>query len=95
MTDAVDVLARPVYARDGYKPFGAFTLSDVDARAAELSSASGFGPTARVAPVARGWAALAAAMRSAGAATVADLGPDVAAEHGRRLWVVPPGGSLL
>ena len=27
--------------------------------------------------------------------TVADLGPEVAGEFARRLWVIPPGGSLL
>jgi hypothetical protein len=93
--DPGEVLSRPVYARDRYKPFGAFTLDDVDARATELASASGFGPTARVAPVARAWAALASEMRQAGAATVADLGPEAATEYARRVWVVPPGGSLL
>jgi hypothetical protein len=34
-------------------------------------------------------------MRAAGAATVADLGEAAATERAERLWVVPPGGSLL
>ena len=34
-------------------------------------------------------------MASAGAATVADLDPGTAADFAARLWVVPPGGSLL
>jgi hypothetical protein len=34
-------------------------------------------------------------MDAAGAATVADLDPARAEEFARRLWVVPPGGSLL
>jgi hypothetical protein len=95
---AEDALARPVAApggRDsGSKPFGEFTLSDARARAAELSSVVGFG-TARVAGVARGWSELARAMETAGARTVAELGPERGAEFARKLWVVPPGGSLL
>ena len=90
-----DALQRPVYATDGYKPFGEFTLADVRARAGELSSATGWGPTARVAAVARAWSELARAMAASGAATVADLGRDEATEFARRAWVVPPGGSLL
>jgi hypothetical protein len=95
---AEDPLARPVAApggRDsGSKPFGEFTVSEVRARATELSSVVGFG-TARVAGVARGWSELARAMESAGAVRVADLGPERGAEFARKLWVVPPGGSLL
>jgi hypothetical protein len=95
---AEDPLARPVAApggrERGAKPFGEFTLADVRARSSELSSVVGFG-TARVAGIARGWAELARAMESTGAATVADLGPEPGAEFARRLWVVPPGGSLL
>jgi hypothetical protein len=90
-----DPLRRPVSAAGGDKPFGEFTVADVRARAAELRGAAGWGPTARVAPVARGWAELARAMDAAGAATVADLDPARAEEFARRLWVVPPGGSLL
>jgi hypothetical protein len=93
-----DPLARPVAApggRDrGSKPFGEFTLADVRERAAELSSVVGFG-TARVAGVARGWSELARAMEAAGAKTVAGLGSERAGEFARKLWVVPPGGSLL
>jgi hypothetical protein len=95
---AEDPLTRPVAApggRDsGSKPFGAFTLTDVRTRAAELSSVVGFG-TARVAGVARGWSELGRAMEAAGACTVAELEPERAAEFARKLWVVPPGGSLL
>jgi hypothetical protein len=90
-----DPLGRPVSAAGGDKPFGAFTLADVEARAAELAAATGWGPTARVAGVARGWAELARVMRAEGAATVAGLGPERATEFARRLWVVPPSGSLL
>jgi hypothetical protein len=90
-----EALARPVYAGDGYKPFGEFTLAEVQARASELAAATGWGPTARVATVARGWADLARAMQTAQAATVGGLDPQTSAEFARRLWIVPPGGSLL
>jgi hypothetical protein len=92
---AADPLAQPVYADGAYKPFGEFTLADVRARAEELSAAVGWGPTARVAGVARGWSALAREMTAAGAARVSDLGAVAGSEFARKLWVVPPGGSLL
>ncbi len=88
-------LDQPVYAGSGYKAFGEFTLADVEARAAELRAATGWGPTARVGSVARGWSELARAMKEAGAARVCELDGDEAAEFARRLWVVPPGGSLI
>jgi hypothetical protein len=91
----VDPLAQPVYADGAYKPFGEFTLAEVRARAQELSAATGWGPTARVGGVARGWAELGRRMESTGAAQVGDLGAQVGGEFARRLWVVPPGGSLL
>jgi hypothetical protein len=93
-----DPLARPVAApggrEHGSKPFGEFTLADVRERAAELSSVVGFG-TARVAGVARGWSELARAIEAAGVSTVAELKPERAAEFARKLWIVPPSGSLL
>jgi len=88
-------LDRPVYAESGYKPFGEFTLADVQARAAELTAATGWGPTARVAGVARGWSELGRAMTAAGATSVRELPLDLGEEFARKLWVVPPGGSLL
>ncbi len=84
-----------MYAREGYKPFGDFTLADVHSRAAELFAASGWGPTAKVATVARAWSELARSMSTQGAPTVADLGLELASEYARRVWAVPPGGSLL
>jgi hypothetical protein len=93
--DSERALDRPVYAEDGYKPFGEFTLSDVQARAAELTAATGWGPTARVAGVARGWSELGRAMNAAGASRVSELPLEVGEEFARKLWVVPPGGSLL
>ena len=82
-----DPLTQPVYATYGYKPFGQFTLADVEARASELKQATGWGPTARVASVARGWAELGRAMSIAGAETVAELGDEAATEFARRVWV--------
>lgn len=90
-----DALAQPVYAEGAYKPFGEFTGDEVRARAAELAAATGWGPTARVASVARAWSELGRAMTAAGAQRVADLGPEEGERFARRLWVLPPGGSLL
>lgn len=89
------MLDRSVYATDGYKPFGAFTLRDVESRARELRQATGWGPTARVGAVARAWSELGQAMAKAQAATVSDLGAERASEFAARLWVIPPGGSFL
>lgn len=90
-----EVLAEPVFADGETKPFGDLTAADVRARAGELAGAVGWGPTARVAPVAQAWSELASTMERQGAATVADLDPQAVAERAERLWVVPPGGSLL
>ena len=92
LVSEVDVLATPVYAAEAYKPFGDFTQEDVRLKASELSGATGWGPTARVGAVARGWSALGSAMASAGVATVAELGPQAVQEHARAVWV---GRSLL
>jgi hypothetical protein len=91
-----DVLRQPVFAGEDYKEFGAFTLGDVRGRAEELKAATGWGPTARVGAVARGWSELTRAMESAGVQTVAELAavdPEHVAELARRVWVTPP--SLL
>jgi hypothetical protein len=90
-----DVLLQSVYASGHDKPFGELTAEEVQARAGELASAVGWGPTAKVASVARAWSELGRRMSDEGARTVADLGEQVAAELAERLWVVPPGGSLL
>jgi hypothetical protein len=89
------VLGRTVYDGEGYKPFGEFTVADVQGRAAELASVTGWGPTARVGAVARGWSELARVMAAAGAQRVAELDLAEAERFARKLWVVPPGGSLL
>jgi hypothetical protein len=89
------VLDRPVFAVDGYKPFGEFTLRDVELRADELRQATGWGPTARVGGVARAWSELGRAMATAGVERVGELGLERATEFATRLWVIPPGGGLL
>jgi hypothetical protein len=93
--DPAAILAELVYAGGRAKPFGELSVEEVRARAAELRDATGWGPTARVAPVAMAWGALGRQMEAAGAARVADLEPSALAERAEALWVVPPGGSLL
>jgi hypothetical protein len=90
-----DLFARPVHAGGADKRFGELTVGDVRAHAAELRSAAGWGPTARIATVAQAWRELAEHMAQSSAETVADLGAPTAAEFAERLWVLPPGGSLL
>jgi hypothetical protein len=89
------VLQALVFVRGENRPFGTLTLHDVSARADELRAATGWGPTARVGPVAHAWRELAIQMQRAGAATVAELDPGMVAELAPKLWVVPPGGGLL
>jgi hypothetical protein len=93
--DPADVLAEPVHAGGESKPFGTMTADEVRARGEELRAVTGWGPTARVGPVARAWVQLSRAMDAAGAKTVADLDPAVVTELAGKLWVVPPGGTLL
>jgi hypothetical protein len=90
-----EMLRQTVYMRGANRPFGELTLDDARARADELRAATGWGPTARVAPVAMAWRELAMAMERAGAATVGELAPGIVVELGPKLWIVPPGGSLL
>jgi hypothetical protein len=89
-----DVFERPVSIAKSGKPFGDLTLDEVRTRAAELTEAVGWGPTAKVRPVAQAWQALATAMESEGAATVRALG-DTATDMARALWVIPPAGGFL
>lgn len=86
----MNVLEQPVYAGGRSKPFGELSLDEVRARADELRAAVGFGPTARVAPVARAWRELAMEMEKRGAATVAQLDPALVAERAEPLWIVSP-----
>jgi hypothetical protein len=91
MSDAQRILEQQVFIRGANRPFGELTREDASSRADELSAAVGFGPTARVAPVARAWRELAIAMDRAGAGTVSDLAPDVLVGLAPKLWVTLPG----
>jgi hypothetical protein len=93
--DPETVLAEQVFAGGRSKPFAELTAEEVRSRADELRAATGWGPTARVASVARAWAELAKLMEERRAARVADLDPGAVADRAEQLWVVPPGGSLL
>src|SRR6476659_6126485 len=84
------ILAAEVFMRGASRPFGELTADDVRMRAQELREAVGWGPTARVAPVAQAWRELSMALERAGAGTVAELPPDVLGPLARRLWVVLP-----
>lgn len=85
------ILDQEVFIRGANRPFGELTRDDASARADELRAAVGFGPTARVAPVARAWRELAMAMDRAGASEVGDLEPDVLVDLAPKLWVTLPG----
>ena len=93
--DPARVLAEPVYAGGRSKPFGEMTAGEVADRARELRSVVGFGPTARIAPVARAWAALARTMERAGAASVSELDAEAVAEQAAALGVSAPPGGLM
>jgi hypothetical protein len=93
MTDSI--LTATVYVDGANRPFGELTLEQVRARADELRAATGWGPTARVAPVARAWRELAMALEQAHAPTVGELDAALLDQLAPQLWVVPPGGSLL
>jgi hypothetical protein len=92
---ADDPLARQVYVGDRYKPFGEMTAEDARSQAAGLSGVSGGGLEARVAPVATGWRQLAKLLDDRGLETVSELGREEAERLARKVWVVPPRGSLL
>jgi hypothetical protein len=93
--DPDTVLAEPVFAGGRSKPFAELTAEEVRARADELKAAAGWGPTAKVASVAMAWSVFARLMEQQGAATVAEVDREAVAEHAEKLWVIPPGGSLL
>lgn len=93
--DPDTVLAEPVFAGGRSKPFAQLTAEEVRARADELKAATGWGPTAKVASVAMAWSVFARLMEEQGAATVSEVDREAVVEHAEKLWVVPPGGSLL
>jgi hypothetical protein len=89
------ILGQSVFAGNANVPFGALTTDQARARADELRAATGWGPTARVASVALAWRELALTMERSSANAVGDLDPEIIVELAPRLWIVPPGGSLL
>ncbi|GAC1583864.1 MAG: hypothetical protein NVS3B18_16840 [Candidatus Dormibacteria bacterium] len=95
MSATADILRQSVYVRGASRPFGELTVEDARSRADELRAATGWGPTARVAPVAMAWRELTMSMERSGAATVSELSEEVVLELAPRAWAVPPGGSLL
>jgi hypothetical protein len=94
-TSLTEILNTSVFMDGSNRSFGELTGDQVRGRADELRAAVGFGPTARIAPVARAWRELSMALDQAGAGTVGELEPDRVMELAPKLWVVPPGGSLL
>ena len=90
MTDVRRILEQQVYIRGANRPFAELTNDDARSRADELRAAVGWGPTARVAPVAHAWRELSITMDQAGAATVRDLDPGVLLKLAPRLWVTLP-----
>ena len=86
-----EVLAQTVFSGGANRPFGSLTADDARAHADELRAAVGWGPTARVAPVAQAWRELSLVLERAEAATVADLEPAAVLELAPRLWVRLPG----
>jgi hypothetical protein len=91
MSDREEIVSRLVYIRGANRPFGELTLDDARTRADELRAAVGWGPTARVAPVARAWRELTIEMQRAGASVVADLGDAALTQLAPKLWVLMPG----
>jgi hypothetical protein len=89
--DLQRVLATQVFVDGSNRPFGELTIDEVRDRAGELREATGWGPTARVAPVARAWRELSQEMERAGAGRVAELEGGVLAGLAAQLWVVMPG----
>jgi hypothetical protein len=90
-----EILNSLVFMDGANRRFAELTADQVRARADELRAAVGFGPTARIAPVARAWRELSMVLEQAGTATVGELEPAQVMELAPKLWVVPPGGSLL
>ena len=89
------IVQREVFIRGANRRFGELTLEDARARADELRAAIGWGPTARVAPVARAWRELAMAMERTGCASVGELDAELVTELAQRLWVVLPSGPMM
>ncbi|HWF35665.1 MAG TPA: hypothetical protein VG295_09830 [Solirubrobacteraceae bacterium] len=89
------VLKQTVFMRGANRPFGELTRDDAQFRGAELKATVGWGPTAKVAPIAQAWRQLAEELTSLGAQTVSELPRESVLAYAPKLWVVPPRGSLL
>ena len=89
------VIKQTVFIRGANRPFGELTRDDAQFRGAELKAAVGWGPTAKIAPVAMAWRELSMELASAGVETVAELPRETVLAFAPKLWVVPPGGTLL
>lgn len=85
------ILDQQLYIGGANRSFGEVTLDDARARADELRATTGWGPTARVAPVALAWRELVLEMERSGCSTVSELDPTVLTALAPRLWVVMPG----
>ncbi len=85
------IVAQDVFIRGANRPFGELTADDARSRADELRAAVGWGPTARVAPVAQAWRELSMAMDRDGVAAAGELSPEVLQALAPRLWVTLPG----
>jgi hypothetical protein len=77
-----ELLATPMSFGGKQRAFGSLEASEIEARAEELGSATGFGHRSRVGAVSAAWRELARLMAEVTA-------------RAERLWIVPPGGSLL
>jgi hypothetical protein len=86
-----EILDQQVFISGANRPFGSLTADDARGHADELRAAIGWGPTARIAPVAQAWRELSLELDRAGAATVAGLEPAVLTQLAPRLWVTLPG----
>jgi hypothetical protein len=85
------ILGQQLYIGGANRSFAEVTVEGARSRADELRAATGFGPTARVAPVARAWRELVLEMERSGVATVGELDTDVLTALAPKLWVVMPG----
>jgi len=95
MTELDQIVSSTVFVDGENVPFGELALAQVRVRADELRAAIGWGPTARVAPVAKAWRELQMALERDGVERVCELDPALLEQLAPQLWVVPPGGSLL
>ena len=85
------LLDQQLYIGGANRSFGDVTLADVRARADELRATTGWGPTARVAPVAMAWRELVIEMERAGCSIVGELDTHTLTALAPKLWVVMPG----